>query len=240
PLHYGITEAGGSSAPIGDMLKFVGADLLGSDAAGFWVMIIVAATVFIALIGTTISCMNTGARVTYAMGKDDDSPIPSNLGILHGKTLSPYKSLWVLCIITAVFGAYGAYFSLCGSAVTDTTTAAAKAAAAIPNSLLVITYLSNFGTFALYGMTCILCIMAYSNKAEKNILKHYMIPAIGAAINFYLMYYYLNIGPEAKIAFIIAAIFAAIGLVFLTIWGKASGRGVIHRHESDLAATRIK
>jgi len=37
-------------------------------------MLAEALTVFLALIGTTLSCMNTGARVTYAMGKDDEAP----------------------------------------------------------------------------------------------------------------------------------------------------------------------
>ena len=36
-------------------------------------MLVEAFTVFLALIGTTLSCMNTGARVTYAMGKDEEA-----------------------------------------------------------------------------------------------------------------------------------------------------------------------
>jgi amino acid transporter len=42
-----------------------------------------AITVFLALIGTTLACMNTGARVTYAMGKDDEAP--EHFGILHAR-----------------------------------------------------------------------------------------------------------------------------------------------------------
>ena len=50
-------------------------------------------TVFLALIGTTLACMNTGARVTYAMGKDDEAP--EHFGILHlGESLSPRKAIW--------------------------------------------------------------------------------------------------------------------------------------------------
>jgi len=37
-------------------------------------MVIEAFTVFLALIGTTLACMNTGARVTYAMGRDKEVP----------------------------------------------------------------------------------------------------------------------------------------------------------------------
>ena len=37
-------------------------------------------TVFLALIGTTLSCMSTGARVTYAMGRDEEVRIPFRHG----------------------------------------------------------------------------------------------------------------------------------------------------------------
>jgi hypothetical protein len=46
-------------------------------------MLVEAFTVFLALIGTTLSCMNTGARVTYAMGKDEE--VPEHFGLLHSE-----------------------------------------------------------------------------------------------------------------------------------------------------------
>ena len=228
-LKYGMTEAAASAAPIGDMLKMIGGDVFG-EAAGFILMIVVAATVFIALVGTTIACMNTGSRVTYAMGKDDDSPIPTNLGVLHGKTLTPYMSLMVLTIITCLVGFYASWFSQCGSAITltDTSTAAVKAQAAIPNGLLTITYLSNFGTFALYGMTCFLTLMAYAKRDDRNILKHMIIPFCGAFLNFFLMYKYISMGPEAVVAFKVAAGFGILGLVYMFVWHGATGVSVLH------------
>jgi len=65
-------------------------------------MLAEAVTVFFALIGTTLSCMNTGARVTYAMGKDDEAP--EHFGILHAGSLSPRKAIWTLAWISAVIG----------------------------------------------------------------------------------------------------------------------------------------
>jgi APA family basic amino acid/polyamine antiporter len=53
---------------------------------GKYFMLAEAVTVFLALIGTTLACMNTGARVTYAMGKDDEAP--EHFGMLHAKTLT--------------------------------------------------------------------------------------------------------------------------------------------------------
>ena len=83
---YTMQSAAGSAAPIGDMMIIVGDALLG-QGHGKYFMLVEAFTVFLALIGTTLSCMNTGARVTYAMGKDDEAP--EHFGMLHAESLSP-------------------------------------------------------------------------------------------------------------------------------------------------------
>ena len=83
---YPMTTAASATAPIGDMMKLTGAWLFGSAAGGEWFMRIEALTVFLALIGTCLACLNTGARVTYAMGRDDE--VPSHFGMLHGKNLT--------------------------------------------------------------------------------------------------------------------------------------------------------
>src|SRR6185369_9753326 len=80
----------------------VGTWLFGSAAAGKAFMLVQASTVFLDLIGTTLSCINTGARVTYAMGRDEE--VPSHFGLVHGKTLSPHRAIWTLAIISAVIG----------------------------------------------------------------------------------------------------------------------------------------
>ena len=56
------------------MMVMVGTWLFGSYSAGRAFMLVQAFTVFLALIGTTLSCLSTGARVTYAMGKDEEVP----------------------------------------------------------------------------------------------------------------------------------------------------------------------
>ena len=88
---YGATaNASSSSAPIGDIMQLVGAWAFGSPKAGWWFMMIQAFTVFLALIGTTLSCLSTGARVTYAMGRDEE--VPAHFGMLHGKHASPHRA----------------------------------------------------------------------------------------------------------------------------------------------------
>ena len=73
---YTMQNATGSAAPIGDMMIIVGDALFGPGTDAYF-MLVEAFTVFLALIGTTLSCMNTGARVTYAMGKDEKCPSTS-------------------------------------------------------------------------------------------------------------------------------------------------------------------
>src|SRR5579859_7112201 len=99
---YTLTNAGASGAPLGDMMVIVGTWLFGSYAAGRAFMLVQAFTVFLALIGTTLSCMATGARVTYAMGRDEE--VPAHFGMVHGKTLTPHRAIWTLAAISAFIG----------------------------------------------------------------------------------------------------------------------------------------
>jgi APA family basic amino acid/polyamine antiporter len=102
---YPMTSATGSAAPIGDMMIIIG-DAIFGQGNGRTFMLIEAFTVFLAIIGTTLSCMNTGARVTYAMGKD--SELPDHFGALHNSQpdAAP-RYLDVGGIISAVVGVVG-------------------------------------------------------------------------------------------------------------------------------------
>ena len=84
------------------MMVILGNALFGGHGQAF--MLIEAFTVFLALIGTTLSCINTGARVTYAMGRDEE--VPEHFGMLHGENLTPHRAIWMLATISAVLGAY--------------------------------------------------------------------------------------------------------------------------------------
>src|SRR5205814_691845 len=99
---YSLSSAAASGAPIGDMMVMVGTWLFGSYNAGRAFMLVQAMTVFLALIGTTLSCLSTGARVTYAMGKDEE--LGTHFGMLHGKRLTPYRAIWTLAAISALIG----------------------------------------------------------------------------------------------------------------------------------------
>ena len=98
---YSMQNASGSAAPIGDMMVMVGNAILGPGNGRIF-MLVEAFTVFLAIIGTTLSCMNTGARVTYAMGKDKE--LPDSMGILHTRNLTPHRAMWTLAAISAIIG----------------------------------------------------------------------------------------------------------------------------------------
>ncbi len=64
----GIQAAAASSAPIGDMAIQIGNVFLGGN--GFAFMLLIAMTVAIAILGTTLAAMNTGVRISFAMAQD--------------------------------------------------------------------------------------------------------------------------------------------------------------------------
>ncbi|HKV55516.1 MAG TPA: APC family permease [Candidatus Binataceae bacterium] len=201
---YSLSAAKSSAAPLGDMMVIVGNALLGGHGQFF--MMIEALTVFLALIGTTLSCINTGARVTYAMGRDEE--VPEHFGILHGENLTPHRAIWTLATISAVLGAFGALLYFGGASAPDDKTLAAlphniwyafglgsnATLSSLPNGLLLVTLLSNFGTFVLYGLTNIVCIIAFREHHEFSGFKHMVVPIFGALANFACLAFYI-IGP---------------------------------------------
>ena len=242
---YTMQSASGSAAPIGDMMIIVGDSLFGAGRGRIF-MLVEAFTVFLALIGTTLSCMNTGARVTYAMGKDDEAP--EHFGMLHAKTLSPHRALKTLSYITAVIGVLSvALLFGDASAPTDAAIAALPhgifssvgylshdTLAKLPNSLLMITLVSNFGTFILYALSCILCMVAYHKRPDHSFLKHTLIPAFGVLANvgcmaFYLIGPFLGLGTakEPLGAIGIAILWGAYGAIYFMKSSKAKGKGML-------------
>ncbi len=238
---YPMTSATSSSAPIGDMMIMVGDALFNGHGRAF--MLIEAVTVFLALIGTTLSCINTGARVTYAMGKDNE--VPEHFGMLHEKNLSPHRAIWALAVISAVFGVI-ALMNLFGDAgaIADTTLKALPqgfwssvgymshdAMAKLPNSLLTITLASNFGTFVLYMLSCVTCIFCYAGHPNYSFLRHMLIPLFGIAANLicmgaYIVLPFMGYGTKMEPFFAlgIAGVWAIYGGIYFLKSSKATGR----------------
>ncbi|MGA3264596.1 MAG: APC family permease [Terracidiphilus sp.] len=246
-LNSGYTMQGASSsaAPIGDMMIIVGDALLG-HGNGKYFMLAEAFTVFLALIGTTLACMNTGARVTYAMGKDDEAP--EHFGMLHAKSLTPRRAIWTLAVISAVIGIIAVALAFADAgAPTDAAIAALPhgifssfgyashdTLAALPNSLLTVTLTSNFGTFILYALSCFLCIVAFHKRPDYNPILHLLIPGFGLLANLTCMAFYL-ISPvfglgtfkEPLLALGISAVWGIYGAVYFLRSSRAKGKSVL-------------
>lgn len=242
---YTMQNAAGSAAPIGDMMIIIG-DAIFGVGRGRVFMLCEAATVFLALIGTTLSCINTGARVTYAMGKDQEAP--ESFGILHSKNLSPHRAIWTLAAISALVGCLtvSIYFGD-GSAPADSAIQALPHGfwssfgytthdkmAALPNTFLTASLASNFGTFLLYMLSCIICMVCYHKHPKFNITRHLLIPVFGLFANLACMAFYL-IGPfmgygtrkEPLIALGIALAWAAYGWLYFTLSSKKARRATL-------------
>jgi basic amino acid/polyamine antiporter, APA family len=241
---YTLPTAGGSSAPIGDMMVITGTWLFGSFAAGRAFMLIEAATVFIALVGTTLACLNTGARITYAMGRDEE--VGSAFGALHGKHLTPHRAIWVLCFLSIVIGwvVVTTYLAAWGTppAPLDKHNIwysfgifSPAFYAVVPNSFLTMSLVSTFGMNLLYMTTCFVSIVAFHEHHMFNGFKHLVIPILGVAANFLVLLFYL-VGPfsiagmswhESYIAFGVALVWAIFGYIYLNLGSKKTGKTVI-------------
>ncbi len=248
---YTMQSAAGSAAPVGDMMIIVGTALFGPGGGRIF-MLCEAFTVFLALIGTTLSCMNTGARVTYAMGKDRE--LSGYFGKLHAKNLSPHRAIWTLAIISAVIGcvAVSMPFGDAG-APSDATIKALPQGfwssfgytshdtmAALPSSLLTMTLASNFGTFLLYGLSCIICLVAYHRHPRFSPVRHFLIPIFGLVANLACMAFYL-VGPfmgygtkmEPLLALGIALLWALYGGIYFVRASRITGRTTLMATRSE-------
>jgi amino acid transporter len=196
----GMDAAAASSAPIGDMAILVGNAVL--HGIGFGLMITIAVTVATAILGTTLSCLNTAVRISYAMAKDEE--MPEILGVMHGRFATPHKAIWVLVLVSAGIAIIGVQ-SVVG--------------------LTGITLASNFGTFVLYALTCIWTVVAFHSRIERSTLKHFVIPGLGFLANvamlISILYLYVignaDSKHEALICFALTGGWGVISLIYVMI-----------------------
>ncbi len=242
---YSLASAAGSGAPLGDMMVMVGTWLFGSASAGRAFMLVQAFTVFLALIGTTLSCLSTGARVTYAMGKDEE--VPGHFGMLHGKTLTPHRSIWTLAIISAVIGIVTVVLYLGGTTPAPLDPKYSgfwysfgvfkdpAIYAKLPNTLVIVTLVSNFGTFLLYMLTCLTAIVAFREHHSFHGFKHMFVPLFGLVANLICMLFYL-VGPfvvsgmswkEPYIALGVVALWGGYGALYFLRTSKAKSKSIL-------------
>jgi amino acid transporter len=196
----GMAAAAASSAPIGDLVQLLGNALI--PGLGFGLMITMAVTVAIAVVGTTLSAMNTAMRITAGIA--DSRELPSGLSFIHPNFRTPHMALVALVVAVSVIGIVGIQ-SVVG--------------------LTGITLASNLGTFILYGLTCVWTIIAFKDRKDFNSLKHALIPSLGVVANLLMtvaiLYLYIignaDAKAEAKICFIIAGGWAIVALAYVAM-----------------------
>lgn len=206
----GIAAAAASGAPIGDLTRLIGDSMLGGN--GFALMIVIAITVGLAVLGTTLAAMNTAVRVSFAMAQDKE--MPGLLGALHEKHATPHKGVWMLVLVSAILGSVG---------VINVT------------ALTGITLASNIGTFILYAIICGLTFVTFIGRTEFHSGKHAIIPILGFLGNIGLLVAVVFIGlttpgvsaDATKMALWITGGWGLISAVYLVLNSKKHGRYII-------------
>ncbi len=207
----GYAAAALDGAPIGTMLTHMVNTVFGG--AGTAVSVLMALTVLLALVGTTLASLTAGVRITYAMARDKE--MPSILGLLHGKFATPHGGIWVLAALSGALGVYGVY-SL--------------------DALTQITLASNAGTFIVYAASCLIAIVAFASRKDRSILKHYVIPGTGFLMNIAEIagIIYLAVtagGAMAKDAYIAIGVVIAwiiLGFVWVALNPAMRGKKLLH------------
>jgi hypothetical protein len=107
--------------------------------------------------------------------------------------------------------------------------------ASLPNTLVIVTLVSNFGTFLLYMLTCLVAIVAFREHHSFHGFKHVVVPVFGLIANLACMLFYL-IGPftvagmswkEPYIALGIAFVWGAWGAIYFLRRSKKTGKEVL-------------
>jgi hypothetical protein len=110
-----------------------------------------------------------------------------------------------------------------------------ETAVKIPQSLLTITLVSNFGTFMLYMMSCLIAMVAFHEHHMHSFFKHKVIPMFGLLANLLCMAFYL-VGPffvsgmsvkEPYIALGVAAAWGIYGYIYFMSRSKKTGKAVL-------------
>jgi len=93
------------------------------------------------------------------------------------------------------------------------------------------TLASNFGTFLLYMLSCVTCIVCFHGHPQFNFVRHLAIPVFGLLANLACMIFYV-VGPfmgfgtkmEPLLALGIALVWAIYGGIYFLRASKVAGR----------------
>ena len=191
------------------MAQIIGNQMLGGNGTAF--AIIIAADRVIALIGTALSCSIHWSARYLCYGQR--YRIPPRLWFPTWEVPYAHVGVIVLTVISAVVGSYGVLSV---------------------DKLTQVTLISNIGTFLLYGMTCIICIVAFAGVQKAKPLQQYIAPVLGAVLNIAMLvgviYFAITGGGSQQVDTIIAGAFSIAWLVigFAFLYGRKLMKGSTH------------
>ncbi len=199
-------DAAASHAPIGDLALQIGNLLLGGY--GTTLMLTIGFTVVIALLGGTLTAINNGVRISFAMALDEE--MPDVLGFLHPQYATPYYTVILLSTVSAIVGAAGIIGGL--------------------PVLMGIILASNLGAFMLYALLCVLTIATFIGDSSFNIFRHVLLPITGLFINIGIVIATAAIGLSAGgivtqaslIAFGLAGVWLLVSVAYYFVGHKRS------------------
>jgi len=146
-----------------------------------------------------------------------DKEMPSILGLLHGRFATPHGGILILTALSAAIGVY------CATPYNV-------------DNITQITVASNTGTFLVYGMTCVVAILAFASRHDRHPVKHFAVPGLGALMNLAMLFgvVFLAIttgGATSKDAYksiAIVVVWIAIGAIWVAVNpNKHHARGVV-------------
>jgi APA family basic amino acid/polyamine antiporter len=121
--------------------------------------------------------------------------------------------VWLMATVSAVIGGFGVL------SVTN---------------LTAVTFLSNIGTFLLYGLTNLVALVAFRRAPRARTVKHVVVPLLGMVANIAMLLAVLYLGilgggdtrTAALISVLAAAAWLVAGLAYFTVNTRAHGREV--------------
>jgi amino acid transporter len=151
----GMAALAQSRSPIGDLVLQLGNVLFSGN--GIALLLAMSFSIFIALLGSALTAMNTSVRVSFSMEMDPE--MPSVVSFLPARHATPYGTVVLLAGVSAIIGSLGA---LGGVAV-----------------LMGLILAANLGALVLYGLLCFLSLGAFKGMPQS----YFLAPILGGVVN---------------------------------------------------------
>jgi amino acid transporter len=143
-----------------------------------------------------------------------DKEVPSFLGFLHARHATPHMGILAMSVASAVIGAFGVLSVV---------------------NLTAITFLSNIGTFILYGMTNLIALVAFLRHSQRSWLTHIVVPVVGALANIIMLVAVLYLGilgggdtqTAAMWSIVATGVWVVIGVIYLFVQSARTQRKII-------------